>query len=80
MSAQAVEGVLTRAMGDAKFAEMLFSNTDKALKGIDLTKEEMTGLQSMTRKDFQQYAKASPEERKSFGTMNHNEATLGVRG
>ena len=84
MSAQSVESVLSKAMGDAVFAESLFANPEQALSGFDLTAEELANLKSMSRADFEQFAKAMPEERKSMGESqwiprNHNESALTVR-
>ena len=77
MSQQTVESILTRAMSDTAFADSLFANPEQALTGFDLTAEEVTNLKAMSRADFEQYAKATPEERKSFGTgTNHNETML----
>jgi hypothetical protein len=67
MSAETVETVLARAMNDASFAESLFSNAEEALASYDLTKEEIEGFKSMSREAFAEYAKVSPEERKSMG-------------
>lgn len=66
MSAETVETVLTKAMNDATFAEALIANPDQALAGYDLTEEEAQGLKNMSREDFDKYAMAAPEERKSM--------------
>ena len=76
MSQQTVESILTQAMSDPAFANSLFANPDFALSGFDLTAEEISNLKSMSRADFEQYAKATPEERKSLGWGNHNETAL----
>jgi len=79
MSAQSVETILSRAMSDAKFADSLFANPEQTLAGYDLTVDESTALKDMSRADVEAFAKASPEERKSFGWQNHNETVLYVR-
>ena len=80
MSAQSVETILSRAMSDSKFADSLFANPAQTLAGYELTTEETAALRGMSHADFDKWTKASPEERKSFGTyMNHNETTLKIR-
>jgi hypothetical protein len=80
MCAQSVESILSRAMKDATFAELLFSDADKALSGYDLTAEEIGNLKAMPRADFDQAHGGSPEERKSFGVqLNHIETALRIR-
>ena len=77
MSANSVESILSRAMSDAAFAELLFSGPDEALAGYDLTREEIANLKSMPRPAFERAFAGSPEERKSFGIqLNHNEGEL----
>jgi acetyl-CoA acetyltransferase len=69
MSAKSVESILSRAMSDANFAELLLSNPDQALAGYDLIAEETAKFRGMSRADFAKWAAASPEERKSFGVI-----------
>ena len=80
MSAQTVESVLSKAMSDAKFADALFADPEKALAGYDLTAVEIANLKAMSRADFEkQYASGTADERKSFGIhLNHNETALNV--
>ena len=66
MSAETVDTVLAKAMSDAAFAEALFAKPDEALAGYDLTEEEMKSLKGMSREDFDKFAMAAPEERKSM--------------
>jgi len=66
MSTKGIEEVLSRAMSDAAFADVLFADAEKALAGFDLTAEEATKFKGMSRADFEIFAKASPEERKSM--------------
>jgi hypothetical protein len=80
MSAEAVETVLTRAMSDADFAESLFTNAEEALAGYDLTKEEVEGFKNMSREGFNEFAKISPEERKSMVGIPKGPAPKGPLG
>ena len=66
MSAETVDTLLAKAMNDAAFAEALFTKPDEALAGYNLTEEEMQSLKNMSREDFDKYAMATPEERKSM--------------
>jgi hypothetical protein len=61
-----IETILTRAMSDPAFADLLFSDAEKALAGYDLSAEELASLKSMSRLDFEKFSAAAPEERKSF--------------
>jgi acetyl-CoA acetyltransferase len=80
MSAQTVESILSRAMSDASFAEALLANPEQALAGFDLTAEELANVKGMSRADFNEFAAASPEVRKSMGNnWNHNETMLTIR-
>jgi hypothetical protein len=72
MSSPIVEAILTRAMSDSAFANTLFTNPDAALAGYTLTPAEIASLKAMTPADFAQYQNASPEARKSFGTVGIN--------
>jgi len=66
MSAKGIEEVLSRAMSDASFVDALFANAEEALASFDLTAQEMESFKGMSRADFETYAKASPEDRKSM--------------
>jgi hypothetical protein len=66
MSMKGIESVLSRAMSDSAFADALFADAEKALAGFDLTPEEITKLQKISHTEFDKWAKASPEERKSM--------------
>ena len=66
MSTTGIEAVLSRAMSDAAFADLLFINPEMALSGYDLTTQETARLKGMSRADFDALTKASPDERKSF--------------
>jgi hypothetical protein len=54
-------------MNDAAFAELLVSNAEKALWGFDLTIEELVSLKTLSQTELKKTAKATSEERKSFG-------------
>ena len=81
MSTQSVESILSRAMSDAKFADSLFASPEQALSEYDLTVDEKAAFKDISRTDVEAFAKASPEERKSFGinSTNHNETALHLR-
>jgi hypothetical protein len=61
-----LEMILTRAMSDKKFADLLFSDLEKALADYKLAQEDLDRLKGMTRLEFDQYAAASPDDRKSY--------------
>jgi hypothetical protein len=77
-----IETILTRAMSDPAFADLLFADVEKALVGYDLTPEELTSLKSISHIEIDKFAAASPEERKSFsihlvpGNSRWNATTL----
>ena len=79
MSAQSVESVLSKAMSDAKFADALFANPEKALAGFDLTKEEIASFKELSRDDLGKMAGVTLEERVSMGWGNHNQSALNVK-
>jgi hypothetical protein len=90
MSIKGIESVLSRAMSDLAFADELFANPSKVLSDFDLTTEEVAKFKKMSRVEFDKFAKASPEERKSFsffelergvgpGGTNHNETILKIQ-
>jgi hypothetical protein len=66
-------------MSNSTFANQLFANPAEALTGFELTPEETAKLNSLSRLEFDTFAAASPEERKSFGLMNHNQNALHIR-
>jgi len=79
MSFKSIESILDRAMSDTDFAIQMLTNPKETLTGYDLTTTELAGFESLSRADFEAFAKATPEERKSFGWNNHNETMLKVR-
>jgi hypothetical protein len=66
MSAQSVEIILIRAMSDAAFADMLFTDIEHALSGYELTDEERSRFEGMTRAEFDKYTATPPDERRSM--------------
>jgi len=78
MFTKSIETILTRAMNDADFAAQILINPKDTLAEYDLTHEEVERFESLSRADFDAFSKASPEERKSFGWVNHNESALKV--
>jgi hypothetical protein len=66
MSTQCLQDVLSRAMADSAFADLLFSDPDQALASYDLSPDEVAALKSMSRTTIEQLSKALPEDRKSF--------------
>jgi hypothetical protein len=65
----AIEIILSRAMNDAEFDELLFTDPDKAVAEYDLSAEEYAKLKSLTRTAFGALA---IEQRKSMGKLNGN--------
>jgi hypothetical protein len=80
MLTKAIETILTRAMSDAAFADLLFANLESALAGYELTTEEIANLKGMSRADFAHFQSASPEERRSFSLVGVNSASGGGGG
>lgn len=77
MSASSVQAILSRAMSESSFADLLFNNPDQALAPYELTAEESATLKSMRRTDFDQWTSVLPEEPGAFGwRSNHNEISL----
>jgi len=68
MSAENVQSLLARAMAEAEYRELLFSDPDKALAGHDLTADELATLKNLPRAEFDKAMNGTPEERRSFGT------------
>ena len=65
-----LEPILARAMSDIAFAEALFADPENALAGYNLPADEIAKFKGMPRADFEDFASASPEDRKSFVSMN----------
>jgi len=80
MSAESVETIISRAMSEPSFADLLFSEPDQAIAGYDLTAEEVANLRALPRADFDVLAGAGPDERRSFGSaLNISETSMHVR-
>jgi hypothetical protein len=47
MSRQVVQSLIGRAVMDAEFRELLFSDPDKVFEGLDLTEEEEVMLRNL---------------------------------
>ena len=67
MSAEDVKQVIGRAVLDAEYREMLFSDPDSALEDYDLTKEELAGLKNIEREKFDTMAGALEERMSRAG-------------
>ncbi len=52
MSAESVQQIIGRAIGDEAFRELLFSKPDQALAGFDLTADEIATLKGLKREEF----------------------------
>ena len=63
MSTEVMESVLSRAMSDRAFAELLFTDIHKAISGYDLTSEEITKLRAIFHDGFDQWVKGMKEDR-----------------
>jgi len=56
MSKEAVQAVISKAVSDDKFREMLFASPDKALQGYDLTEDEIAALKKIDAETMQSLA------------------------
>ena len=65
-----LETILARAMSDIAFAEALFADPENALAEYNLPADEIAKFKGMPRADFEDFASASPEDRKSFVSIN----------
>ena len=52
MSHKDVEHIISRAVVDQQFRELLFTSPNQALAGHDLTTDERTALQGLSREKF----------------------------
>ena len=62
-----IETILDRAMSEPDFAQQLFADADQALRGYDLTAEELIQIKSISQTKFNAMAL---EERKSFASIS----------
>ena len=79
MSASSVQAILSRAISEAAFTELLLRDPERALSGYELSADEIVTLKSMSRADFDQWTSVLPEQRRSFGGWNRNESIVGSR-
>jgi hypothetical protein len=56
MSQDAVSQIIGRAVTDAKFRELLFSNPEQALQGYDLSADEVEALESLKQEDLEDFS------------------------
>ena len=80
MSAKGIESVLSRAMSDSAFADLLFVDAENALAGFELTTDEIAGFKSMSRSDFDALSMLAPEERKSFSVLSRDAGSGAATG
>ena len=69
MSADGVKQVIGRAVVDEEFRTLLFDKPIEALGGFDLTDEERTRLQTLTRDEFDKVAGDVEERVSRAGVM-----------
>jgi hypothetical protein len=70
MSDAAVRKVIGQAIGDLDYRDLLFSNADQALAGLDLTAEEVTFLKSFKRDKFDAATSEMEERISRAGALN----------
>jgi hypothetical protein len=56
MSQDAVSQIIGRAVIDTEFRNLLFSNPDQALEGIDLTDDEIDALKNLRQEDLEDFS------------------------
>ena len=52
MSLETVKTIISRAMVEPEFKDLLFSNLDQALQGYELTDQEVAALKGISREEF----------------------------
>lgn len=52
MTAENLEKIIAKAVEDAKFRHLLFSNPDQAIEGYELSEQEILILKSLAREKF----------------------------
>lgn len=72
MSEAAVRKVIGQAVVDLEYRELLFTNLDKAIEGLDLTSEEVTVLKGFKRDKFDEAATEMEQRvsRAGIGSLN----------
>ena len=56
MSQDAVSQIIGRAVTDAEFRQLLFSNPDQALQGYGLTPAEVEALRDLKQEDLEDFS------------------------
>lgn len=56
MSQDPVSQIIGRAVVDAEFRELLFSNPSQALQGYSLTDDEVDALKNLKQEDLEDFA------------------------
>lgn len=56
MTQDAIPQIIGRAVTDAEFRTLLFSNPDQALQGYDLSDDEVEALKSLKREDLEDFS------------------------
>jgi hypothetical protein len=70
MSDTAVRKVIGQAIGDMDYRDLLFSNPDKALEGLELTAEEITILKGFKRDKFDESVSEMEDRISRAGALN----------
>ena len=52
MSLETIKTIISRAMVEPEFKDLLFSNLDQALQGYELTDQEIAALKGISREEF----------------------------
>ena len=56
MTEEIVSQIIGRAVTDAEFRNLLFSDPDKALKGYDLSADEIDALSTLKQEDLEDFS------------------------
>jgi len=77
MTMSTIETILSRAMSEPEFAELLFTDFDRAMAEYDLSTEEYARLKAISRTEFEALAL---EDRKSMmkhvANVKYNDFTI----
>jgi len=85
MSTENVQTIIGRAIVEAEYRTMLFSDPEKALEGYELTEDESQSLKSLDRERFDEVASQVEERISKSGLafreigMMKNELNLDLR-
>ncbi len=69
MTVESVRDIIVKSVTDESFRELIFSDSDKALEGFDLTKDELAAIKSVKREEFDAVF-SELEERVSRGGLS----------